>query len=62
MAAPMLWTLAVAAVALALPYLPVGAWLGFVPLHPPLLLALLTMTTAYMAITEWQKRWLWRRS
>lgn len=55
-------TLSVAAVALALPYLPVGAWLGFVPLHPPLLLALLTMTTAYMAITEWQKRWLWRRS
>ena len=54
-------SLAVAAVAVALPFLPVARWLGFVPLPLPVLAAVALMTAAYMAATEWQKRWWWPR-
>lgn len=55
-------SLSVAAVALALPYGPAARWLGFVPLPPPVLAAVLLMTAGYMAATEVQKRWWWRTS
>jgi Mg2+-importing ATPase len=52
-------TVAVAVLALALPYLaPVAGLLGFVPL--PLLAALLGVVAAYVAATEAAKRWFWR--
>jgi Mg2+-importing ATPase len=57
-----LWvsSVAVAAVALALPYSPLGAPLGFVPLSAPLLGTLLAITGAYFLCSEIAKRMLGR--
>ncbi len=49
-------TAAVAVVAVALPFLPVAAPLGFVPLPLSLLLGLATVTAAYVAATELLKQ------
>ena len=45
-------SLAVVITALALPYTPLGGWLGFLPLPLPLLLALGATTLAYLASVE----------
>jgi hypothetical protein len=47
--------------ALVIPYLPHVGVLGFVPLPPSLLLALATLTLAYVFATELLKRWFYRR-
>jgi len=54
----LLWsTVAVAAAALALPYVPaVAATFGFVPLPPLLMAMLLAITFAYVLANEWAKR------
>lgn len=53
-------TLAVAAATLAIPYTPVGATFGFVPL-PPLFLALMGLIVlSYVASAELAKRWFYR--
>ena len=49
------------AIALALPYLPVGQWFGFVPLPASILAALLGITAAYLVAVDIIKRWLFRR-
>jgi Mg2+-importing ATPase len=50
-----------AAVAVALPFTPVGAWFGLVPL-PPLFFAYLAgAVIAYLALVEWAKSWFYRR-
>ena len=55
-------TAGVAAVALALPWLPFAAWLGFAPLPPELLLAIVAITATYVGATEALKRWFFRGS
>jgi Mg2+-importing ATPase len=56
-------TVAVALLALALPYSAAPArLLGFVPLPLPLLAALIGVVLGYAAATEAAKRWFWRRS
>jgi len=54
-------TLAVATVALALPWLPaVANVLGFVPIPLPLMASLIAVVGTYVAATEAVKRWFWR--
>jgi P-type Mg2+ transporter len=53
-------TVIVACVALAIPYLPGAAFLGFVPLSGPVLGALLAITGAYVVTAEVTKRWFYR--
>jgi P-type Mg2+ transporter len=54
-------TLAVAVLALALPYLAAPAALfGFVPMPPALAAALIGIVAAYVIATEAAKRWFWR--
>ncbi len=53
-------TAAVAALALAIPYLPLVDVLGFVPLASPLLAGLVLVTAAYVLATELLKRWFYR--
>jgi len=55
-------TLVVAGVAIALPYLPGSALLGFAPLPAPLLAAVLGITAAYVAVSEATKRAFYRRA
>jgi P-type Mg2+ transporter len=43
------------AVALALPFTPVGAWFGFAPPPGVVLLAILAITATYLALAEWVK-------
>ncbi|MBL6455767.1 magnesium-translocating P-type ATPase [Belnapia sp. T6] len=50
-------SLGVLAVAVALPFTPFGAWLGFVPPPPALLAALAGLTVAYLGAVELAKRW-----
>jgi Mg2+-importing ATPase len=52
-------SLAVVALALVLPYTPLGHWLGFEPLPPLLLAALAATTAAYLGVVEAVK-WLFR--
>lgn len=54
-------SMAVVAVAVALPFTPAGVHLGFTP--PPLLffLVLGAMLLAYLVSVEWMKRWFFRR-
>jgi Mg2+-importing ATPase len=61
--AAVLWSsVAVAVVAVALPYLPVIApTFGFVPLPPLLMALLLAITLAYTVANEWAKRRFWQR-
>jgi Mg2+-importing ATPase len=55
-------TLAVAVVAVALPYAGLLADVfGFVPLPAPMLGAMLALVLAYAAVNEWTKRWFWRQ-
>jgi Mg2+-importing ATPase len=49
-------TLAVTALCLTLPWLPFGAWFDFAPLPGAILAAVLAITFAYMAASEWVKR------
>jgi Mg2+-importing ATPase len=48
-------------VALVLPYLPLVGLLGFVPLPPLLLCAVVGLTLAYVAAVELGKRWFYRQ-
>jgi Mg2+-importing ATPase len=48
--------LAVVAVAVGLPFTPLGAWFGFVPPSAALLAALAAITVAYLAVVEEVKR------
>jgi len=59
----LLWTTAaVAAFALALPYLPPAAALGFVPPPLAIVLAVAGITVAYVMATELVKAWVFRRA
>ncbi|WP_292166927.1 magnesium-translocating P-type ATPase [Mesorhizobium sp.] len=50
-------TLAVALVAIAMPYVPVAANFGFVPLPLPVLVGLIAITGVYLLASEMTKRW-----
>jgi Mg2+-importing ATPase len=54
-------SLAIVAVAIALPYTAIGRWFGFVPLPPAFLAALCAMVVCYLAIAEGVKRWFYHR-
>lgn len=54
-------TLSVAAVAILLPYTPIGGWFGFVPIPVHLLLALAVLTAVYLVIAELVKQWFFAR-
>jgi Mg2+-importing ATPase len=53
-------TVAVAAIAVLLPYLPVSHQFGFVPLPPGLLAGLLLLTLTYVLVVELTKTWFFR--
>lgn len=54
-------TLAVAAFALAIPYLPGAGWFGFTPLPPAVLAGLSVITLGYLAASEAAKHFFFRR-
>ncbi len=54
-------TLAVAGLALAIPYLPGAGWFGFAPLPAPVMAGLITITLGYLAASEATKRWFFAR-
>jgi Mg2+-importing ATPase len=57
----LLWsTVALIALALALPYMPLARYLGFLPIPFSLLLSLIAITAVYVAATEGAKRRLFR--
>ncbi|PLP55618.1 magnesium-translocating P-type ATPase [Mesorhizobium loti] len=49
---------AVAAVVVIIPYSPVAAWFGLIPLPLPVLLGLLAITGCYVLVSEATKHWL----
>lgn len=49
-------TLAMATLAIAIPYLPGSDWLGFVPLPAPIVAGLIAITLAYLTAAEATKR------
>jgi Mg2+-importing ATPase len=51
----------ICAVGVALPFLPIGAWFGFVPLPPIYWVFLVVILIAYMALTQFVKTRLIRR-
>jgi Mg2+-importing ATPase len=53
---------AVVAVGLALPYSPLAALLGFVPLPPAYLAFIAAAVVTYLALVELTKRWLYRQA
>ncbi|HRD94883.1 MAG TPA: HAD-IC family P-type ATPase, partial [Rubrivivax sp.] len=55
-------TALVMAAALALPYLPIGALLGFVPLPAPLMFALIALTAVYVVAVEVAKKSFYARA
>jgi Mg2+-importing ATPase len=58
----LLWsTLAVIALAFAIPYLPYSHLLGFVPLPAGIVLTLVAVALLYVAATEWLKTGFYRR-
>jgi Mg2+-importing ATPase len=57
----LLSTMALVPVTVAIPYLPFAGIFGFVPLPAALLVAIVGITAAYLAATELQKRWFYRR-
>jgi Mg2+-importing ATPase len=57
----MLVAAAVAAVALLLPYTPLGPLLGFLPLPPSYLAAIVAIIGMYFLAAEVTKRWFYRR-
>jgi Mg2+-importing ATPase len=52
---------AICAIGVALPFLPIGAWFGFTPLPGVYWLALAAILAAYMALTQFVKAWMIRR-
>jgi Mg2+-importing ATPase len=52
-----LLTLAVALLAVAIPYLPGAGWFGFVPLPFPVMAGLIAITVCYLAASEATKTW-----
>ena len=54
--------MAIVAIGCALPFTPLGAWLGFVPLPAAYFVFVLVATTAYMALVELVKRLVVRRA
>ncbi|MBA8882092.1 Mg2+-importing ATPase [Phyllobacterium myrsinacearum] len=50
-------TVLTAASAIAIPYLPMAPWFGFVPMPLPLILGLLAISTLYLVVSEGTKRW-----
>jgi Mg2+-importing ATPase len=54
-------TLVVAGTTIFLPYTPLGALFGFVPLPPLFVLLLLAITGGYLAASELVKGWFFRR-
>lgn len=54
-------TLGVALLAIAIPYLPLAGWLGFVPLPVPVLAGIVTITGLYLIVSETTKRWFFER-
>ena len=59
----LLWsTVALIAVAFAIPYLPVAPALGFVPLPAPLVATICTIAGLYVLAAERAKRWFFRRA
>lgn len=55
-------TLGVGLLALAVPFLPGSAVLGFVPLPLPVLALILGITALYLLVTEFAKHWFYRRN
>jgi Mg2+-importing ATPase len=54
-------SLAVVVVAVALPFTPIGTWLGFVPLPMGFMVALVAMTASYLIVVEGVKAWFYSR-
>lgn len=54
-------TLALIAIALAVPYLPLASVLGFVPLPVSMVLAVVTVTALYVLATEVTKHWFYKQ-
>ncbi|HWK64332.1 MAG TPA: magnesium-translocating P-type ATPase [Rhizobiaceae bacterium] len=54
-------SLGIVALALALPFTPLGVWLGFVPLPVEVLLSLAAVTAVYLAVAEEVKQWFFAR-
>ncbi|MDE2463950.1 MAG: cation transporting ATPase C-terminal domain-containing protein, partial [Alphaproteobacteria bacterium] len=54
-------SIAIAAVAVVLPYTALGSWFGFVPMPASLLVALSGMTLVYLVIAEGAKRWFYTK-
>jgi Mg2+-importing ATPase len=54
-------SIAVACVAVLLPYAPIAALVGFVPPPPQLLLLVALLTAAYLLAVELLKRWFYAR-
>ncbi|MER9371109.1 magnesium-translocating P-type ATPase [Mesorhizobium sp. M0491] len=50
-------TFVVAIVSIVLPYVPLAAWFGFVPLPWPVLAGLVAITGLYLVVSEATKRW-----
>jgi len=53
-------SIAVVSVAVALPYLSLGAYFGLVPMPPVVLAVVAALTIAYLAVTEAAKRLFYR--
>lgn len=49
-------TVAVVAITLVLPYLPVSSWFGFIPLPAPFMLTMIGLTGLYVVVTEVAKK------
>jgi Mg2+-importing ATPase len=54
-------TMALIPIALAIPYAPFAGLFGFVPLPGTLIVTLAAIAFLYVAATELQKRWFYRR-
>lgn len=50
-------SLGTVALAVALPFTPLGAWFGFVPIPAEVLLALAALTAVYLVLAEQVKQW-----
>jgi len=57
----LLSTLALIPVAFAIPFAPFAGLFGFVPLPGPLMATIAVIALTYVAATELQKRWFYRR-
>ncbi len=57
----MVSALGIGVLAVGLPYSPAAAWFGLVPLPPPMLAMVLTISATYMMTAEYVKRVFYRR-